>query len=131
MDGRKAVVRNAGNAQLRSELGVFGDVVFVLEAVVSGGELVDHARIDGPEVRETNLGAADELALDRIDRLSGERREASAVAVEAAIGSGDVGDEMVDLGLRAAGKRCGGLRHGSEHLGCSHVGASKHSHFAI
>src|SRR2546427_2224379 len=82
-DGRKAVVRNAGNAQLRSELGVFGDVVFVLETVVSDGEFVDHARVDGPEVREANLGAADELALDRIDGLSGERREASAVAVEA------------------------------------------------
>src|SRR5262249_51306789 len=105
MDGRKAVVRNAGNAQLRSELGVSGDVVLVLEAVVSGGELVDHAGVDGPEVCEAKLWTADVLSLDGIDGLSGERREASAVAVEAVAivpgeGAGELlfgGQHMIDL----------------------------------
>src|SRR5690349_7213177 len=82
MDRREAVIRNPGNAKLRSELGIIGDVVFVLEAVVPRRELVDHAGVDRPQMRQAKLRAAHELALDRIDGLAGKGREAPAVAIE-------------------------------------------------
>src|SRR5262249_61210814 len=102
MDRRKAVVRNTGNAELRSELGIIGDVVFVLEAVVPEGELVDHAGVDRPQMRDADLRAANQLALDRIDGLAGKGREAPAVAIVAV--------------ALVPGEGAGGLMVGGKHM---------------
>src|SRR5207237_8096290 len=63
---------------------------------------VDHAAADEPVVLGKDVAAR------------GRHGVPGAVGVEAAIGSGDVGDELVDLGLGAAGEWRGGWRQGSE-----------------
>src|SRR5215467_5862823 len=82
-DGRKAIIRNAGDSKLLRKVSVVGDVVLVLKAIVPNRELIDAAATDRPRMRYAHLRAANNLPFDRINGLAREGRETSAVPVEA------------------------------------------------
>ena len=81
----ETVIGNAGNTQLRSDLGIVGNVIHVVETVVTHGKLVHAAAADGPGMRDANLRTTNGLALHGVHRLPGERREGPAVVPVVAI----------------------------------------------
>src|SRR5215813_8854682 len=81
----EAVIGNAGNTQSWSDFGIVGDVILVVEAVVTKGKLIHVAAADGPGMRNANLRTTNDLALDGVHRLPGERREGPAVVAVVAI----------------------------------------------
>src|SRR5213082_1479230 len=73
----ETVVWKAGNSELRCKLGIIGDVVLVLKAIVAYREFIHAAGVDRPCVGYAHLGTAHDLSLDGVDRLSWEWQECS------------------------------------------------------
>jgi len=103
----ETVVWKAGNSELRCKLGIIGDVVLVLKAIVAYREFIHAAGVDRPCVGYAHLGTAHDLSLDGVDRLSGEWQECSiavpivSVSIIPSKGSPNLllaGKDVIDLG---------------------------------
>src|SRR5947208_16846966 len=60
----ETVVWKAGNSELRCKLGIIGDVVLVLKAIVAYREFIHAAGVDRPCVGYAHLGTAYDLSHD-------------------------------------------------------------------
>ena len=79
LHGRKTVVGNAGDPQLRCKLRIVSNVVLVLKTVIAYRKFVHATAVDRPCVGDANLWTTHNLTFDGIDRLTGEWQERAAI----------------------------------------------------